>query len=558
MTSRLVSNPALPSDAGSYSVSVANAYGTVASVPVPLTIVADKTLPTVAITSPAANARTANSIISGIASDNAQVTSVLWRLTNINNGVITVTSNTAVLDTNGTTTRKWSISNTVPAGTNIISVQSVDYTGNVSPTVTRKFFYVVPSLFTLTINGSGTISGRGVVPGNEPPANGAMLNIGEGYTLTASPNKNYAFTNWTANGVPSYSPTLHFIMEQGLDIVANFTTNLFVGATGTYNGLFSDPVNGVTEQTAGMLSQLKVDPTGAYSGKLLLNGASYTLAGSFDLSGAASNRVTRSASRGGPVTVEMTLQWNTGQINGAVSSSGQDPWTSTLLAEAAATAPTSGEFTLLLLPSANAAGAIPPGDGYLLLTNHLGQLAFSGALADGTAVAQAPPLGRLGDVPVFANLYGDTGLLLGWLELTNETLQAETPLAWIRPPASSGLFDGGFTNPLSVIAAGWTNPPPRVSSVVLPSGTLVISNANFDLTNTIAIATNAIIEAPGSPAKSLSGTINPKTGLVTITFGTASAKATTTGYGAVLQNSTNAGGFFVTKTNAGSIFLFPN
>jgi hypothetical protein len=555
-TSNLVINPATFSDVGTYSVIITNAYGMATSVAVPLTFVADKTRPTAAITLPAANARTTNSVISGKASDNAQVTNVFWWVTNINAGNITLTSGIATLETNSTTTRTWSVSNAVSPGTNIISVQSVDYSGNVSSLVTEKFFYVVPSEFGLATNGPGTVKGSASIAGDVPPTNGAMLNIGEGYTLTASPGPKHVFTNWTSDGVPSYSPTLHFIMESNLDIVAYFATNLFIGAAGTYNGLFYDGINGVTEQTAGMLGQLTVYSTGAYSGKLLLNGASYPLAGSFDLSGGASNLVARSASQGGPVKVEMTLQWTTGQINGTVSGSGQDAWTSTLFAEAAATASTSGEYTLLLLPAANATAAIPPGDGYILLTNHLGQLAYSGALADGTAFSQAPPLGRLGGVPLFANLYGDTGLVLGWVSFSDGTLQAETSLAWIKPHAVSGLFANGFTNLLSVVAAGWTNPPPQVSSVVLSSGTLVISSADLDLTNTVAIATNTVIPEPGSPANSLTGTINPKTGLLTITFGSGSSKAT--GYGAVLQDSTNAGGYFVTKTNAGSILLSPN
>jgi hypothetical protein len=254
----------------------------------------------------------------------------------------------------------------------------------------------------------------------------------------------------------------------------------------------------------------------------------------------------------------MTLQWTTGQINGAVSGSTPEPWSSKLFAEAAGADSTSGEYTLLLLPSTNAAAAIPPGDGYLLLTNHLGQLAFGGALADGSAVSQAPPLGRLGDVPVFVNLYSDTGLLLGWLAVTNGEIEPESPLVWIKPRASSGLFAGGFTNLLSVIAAGWANPPPRVSSVVLPSGTLVISNGAVDLTSAVSIVSNTIIPEAGSPLKSLAGTINPKTGLVTITFKMGSSTTTTTGYGAVLQDSTNAGGYFLTKTNAGSFLLTPN
>ena len=158
MTSNLVINPAASLDVGTYSVLITNAYGLAISVPVPLTIVADKTRPTVAITSPAPNARTTNSVISGKASDNAQVVSVLWRITNINAGDITITSNIATLDTNGATTRTWFITNAVAPGTNIVAVRSVDYSGNVSSIVTKKFFYVVPSMFKLANSGPGTVS----------------------------------------------------------------------------------------------------------------------------------------------------------------------------------------------------------------------------------------------------------------------------------------------------------------------------------------------------------------------------------------------------------------
>lgn len=56
----------------------------------------------------------------------------------------------------------------------------------------------------------------------------------------------------------------------------------------------------------------------------------------------------------------------------------------------------------------------------------------------------------------------------------------------------------------------------------------------------------------------MTGTIAPKTGLLQITFGNGAGKATTVGYGVMLQDSTNGAGFFVTKTNAGAIQLTPN
>ena len=102
--------------------------------------------------------------------------------------------------------------------------------------------------------------------------NGAMLNIGEGYTLTAVAAKNYVLTNWTVatNGtvfLTTNSATLHFVMKEGMEIAANFTTNLFIGAAETYNGLFYDATNGVSEGTAGMLNSLTLEFAGQLHGK---------------------------------------------------------------------------------------------------------------------------------------------------------------------------------------------------------------------------------------------------------------------------------------------------
>jgi hypothetical protein len=336
-------------------------------------------------------------------------------------------------------------------------------------------------------------------------------------------------------------------MERGLAITANFVTNPFISSvTGTYSGLFYDTNNGVAEETAGMLSPFTLGPKGAYTARLLLDGGVYTFSGSFDSSGNATKVIT--TKKQGPITVAMTLDW-TGQINGSVSASN---WSSTLNAEAVAKTWPSDRYTMLLEPaSTNTTGDAPPGDGYLLLTNHLGHLVLNGALADGTAVSLAPPLGRFGDVPIFENLYGATGLIFGWLTLsndTNDTIQA-TPLTWIKPSAK------GFTTELSVAASAWTN---SSSSDLLTDGSLVISNAIFITNSTVSIVKNKIVQGTNAPIHLLSGTVNPKTGLLTITFGNDIGKSTTTtGHGAFLQNSTKGGGYFLIKTNAGEIFLTP-
>ena len=54
----------------------------------------------------------------------------------------------------------------------------------------------------------------------------------------------------------------------------------------------------------------------------------------------------------------------------------------------------------------------------------------------------------------------------------------------------------------------------------------------------------------------MTGSINPKTGLLKVTFGSKPAK-TTNGFGAILQNAAFGGGYFLTLTNGEAVELGP-
>ncbi|HEX3720285.1 MAG TPA: hypothetical protein VH595_20225 [Verrucomicrobiae bacterium] len=532
-------------DAGAYRVivGVSTLEGLTISSNAVLTV---RITPTVAITSPGPNTRTTSTLIKGTASgvpSNASITNIIVSISNVDSE--TVISGNAAIVTKGLTAT-WTFSTNFPPGTNIITAQSVDHSGTPSSIVTEKFFYIQTAKLTLSTNGSGSVKGRASIPGNVAPANGAMLNIGESYTLTATPAKNNIFANWTflTNGEFDFttnSSTVHFVMEDGLNIVAAFIPNPFDGLTGAYNGLFfnTNTNNGVTEETAGMLGPLTLNSQGAYTAKLHLDGGVYSFSGSFDSSGNSTKVVVVPEARGGPVMVSMTLDFIAGVINGSISNL-DNGWDSTLFAEAAATTNSSGEYDLLLEPEPTN-NII--GDGYLLLTNHLGHLVLSGALADGAAISIAPPLGRYGDIPVFESLYGNTGLLFGWLTISNGVVQTPSIFAWIKQ--SADLY-----NDLSVVASGWTNPPP---SDLLTNGFLVISNATIYSSGPVSIVKDKIVGSGGISL--LSGSINPRTGLMTITFGNGVGKSTTTGHAAFLEDSGIGGGYFLYKGQPGAIWL---
>jgi hypothetical protein len=176
-------------------------------------------------------------------------------------------------------------------------------------------------------------------------------------------------------------------------------------------------------------------------------------------------------------------------------------------------------------------------------------------LADGTTFSPSAAESQNGDVPVYASLYGNSGLLLGWLNLANlEAVPPANTLAWIKKASRATLlYTNGFTNMLAARGALWTNPP----AVVLPQEQLVVSNANLLLAFNVSVSNNTLVKLAGSPTNLLTGSIAPKTGLLTLNFGNGNGKTTTPGWLAVLQGQTNGGGFFLGTTNAGLISLLP-
>jgi hypothetical protein len=259
----------------------------------------------------------------------------------------------------------------------------------------------------------------------------------------------------------------------------------------------------------------------------------------------------------------MTLHWSDllPQITGTVSGTNGGSWVANLAANRA-TNNGSAEYTMLLLPSEAGVAGLPPGDGWVSMPNHAGVITVGGALADGTsltAVSQTVPVDETGAVPVYDSLYGNTGLLLGWVNLTSlDGTPSTNALTWIKKPSrATTLYTNGFTNWVFPQGGLWVNPPVKTPAIALTNGMLVISNTGLFLTFNVAVSNNnALVKLGKLPTNSLTGSITAKTGLLTITFENGAGKETT-GTGAVLQNATNGGGFFLGNTNAGSIILQP-
>ena len=404
------------------------------------------------------------------------------------------------------------------------------------------------------ISGNGTVS---------PKDGNKIFKSGTKISLKASPGSGSAFLGWSGSIVSSANP-LVFNLTNSMVLQASFVASPFSNTvTGTYAGLVGT-TNGVAEATSGLLKGLTVNAKGAYSGALLINGASHTLSGTFAASGQASNYITRTAKLGGPLTVEMTLDLTgtPAEITGTVSNNLTGA-VSDLEAYRAAVLSGTGEYTMVLAPGDLGLTGVPPGYGYVLMSEKNGTLTLSGGLADGTTLSQTVPVvaGAEGnEVPVFDSLYANTGLLTGWLSLETGGAPAGN-LDWIKPATAKALlYPGGFTNVVIGQGSTWVAPTKGAAAINLTGGLLSLSGgtlaSNIEYEVTVTGSSLAKVNA-AQPTNTLTGTINAKTGLLTVTFGNGDKKTTTAGKGAVLQDTTNAAGYFLDKTNSGLFLLQP-
>ena len=581
--SNLVISAASTTNSGSYTVVVSNSIGAVTSKVSVVTVGVDKGAPGVTITSPAASPYprlSAPVAFGGTASEaNVLVTNVNYWITNLNGSP--PTQGQARLAAGPGTVSNWTVTGiSPPAGSNVFAVQSQDFSGNTSQVVSLKFFLKSPAQLTVITNtgtGNGTVKGTALIAGDTAAADGAMLNVGEAYSITATPGSNSFFVNWTGSAGTTNGQTLSFIMQNNTSLTANFITNIFVGMAGTYNGLFPFEAMMATAETAGWIEKLKLNNQGVYSAIVHLDGSAPGISGTFTHDGYATNVVPIALEKN--VTVVFSLNTNSGTISVSVTgTNSQTQWMSegVLLASLANTRVDAGAYTVLIPPASTSlapAIPIPPGYGYLLLSNNPGTatvapiVTITGALADGTTtLSQTVPIGEdngIPVIPVYLSLYSTNapGLLFGRISLSS-TPGLGGPLGdltWIRKASPSGLFAAGFTNAsLTAQVAPWSNSVP-LTNVILPNSQLTLMGGGFATPLMINVSVHGTNLAPaGTTPNYQSGSVNTNTGQFTITF---TNNGVQTGRGAILQNMQNAmfgGGYFImgpaaSPTNAGTI-----
>ena len=176
--------------------------------------------PILAITAPPAGllVSNANYTITGTAIDTVAVTNVFYALNN--------SGWTPATTANNWTT--WSAPVTLIPGTNTIAAYAVDTNGNFSPTSSASLDCVLYTVLTVRTNGHGTVS---------PNYNGAWLQLGQSYAMTATASPGYGFAGWTGSSTTN-GATLTFVMASNLTFTANFVfvTNPILTVTAPVSG----------------------------------------------------------------------------------------------------------------------------------------------------------------------------------------------------------------------------------------------------------------------------------------------------------------------------------
>lgn len=459
---------------------------------------ADNANPTVAITTPALNAVVSETqsgyiTVTGTATDDKGVSEVQVSI----NGGGPVTATLTSASKNGTPATYSALVSPDP-GPNIITVKSFDTTTGTpkqSGEVQRSFTYAVMRPLTVWVNGGGSVTAA-FFPTSQ-------RQVGLSYNIVATPAAGQVFTGWQHNGSPATGitpakaelPSLTFTMEEGLELTANFISSPFLAEAGTYNGLVkSSGLTSPSTSTEGFFT-LKLETSGAFSGKLTLDGFILNVNGLFDNDGKARFGTGRTETiqviRTGKPNVEVALTLEdldnppfggagADQVTGTVIQKYRSVTTGTsdIVADRAvafnvydgaiyAPGATTTLYNSLITPRDDADPSMPAifngapeffaqGVGYAAITlTKAGVVVFTGTLSDGTTpVTISSTISKDLQSPLFAQLYSKLGFISGRLALN---VVAESDMStgldgmlWSRPYQDVQHYEYGWPEVITV------------------------------------------------------------------------------------------------------------
>ncbi|MGD1085541.1 MAG: hypothetical protein ABSA47_12450 [Verrucomicrobiota bacterium] len=500
---------------------------------------ADFTPPVVTVAKPAQNTKTTSGVIpllSGSASDNEALAGVWVVVNEDTNNLIELAGPfepSAAPKSTSWETNDVDLSQLPDPGafgTNVLEFYASDTSGNVSSVVTRHVFWERATNMTVQTAGPGSIRGL---------ANNQRVNLGQGYPVTALPAKGCVLESWTDSSGDYLSGSAAFDYIAGSqdgnpNLTATFAPNPYPPFKGAYRGLFLDPVHGVTPTNAGYVT-LTLTTNGAYTGKLYLGAASYPLSGQFEFpsdyaQGDTTNWTEELLKPGAGLSLDVALGLDldtnltdpgagflTGSISAEYSKSESgfhtNFWTASVMGELSqyesSTNTEPGVYNVAVPPVGSDSSQGPGGYGYGTATlTSKGAVRLVLNLADGVspAVSFSSAVAADGSFPFFNPLYSGKGVILGWLQFTNDPVNLADlegyNVWWAKLPAADKFYTNGFSTlatPFVSMVIGSHYAAPKAGSNILASVTnsvgsteipFALDDINPDGLGTEDIATN--------------------------------------------------------------------
>ena len=370
----------------------------------------------------------------------------------------------------------------------------------------------------LVTNGSGTIKYKFALD---------SVIVGNSYTVTAIPAAGNSFDAWVGGANTPYvtltnAVSYTFVMQSNLLLEANFVSNEFPAAQGTYTGLFA-PAGAARTQTDSGYFTFSLSKAGAVSGKLTIGSEADALSGKFNPDGGA--QIISKRHNENPLTTTLQLDPVNQAVEGTVTDGSfvaqLQGYFNPFTAHNKATN-YEGKYTLAIPGTTNPAVG-PAGAGYgTVMVSSAGAVSFAGSLADGTAVSQSSAISADGCWPLYLTLYKGKGSFWGWNYFSNGTVNAFSDASWINATNSSqtAALRNGFTNQQATIVGALfsaTNEP----LLNMTNGVVTLADGGLasTITNPIILsANNKIILTNAADTNSLMLTINKSTGVISGSF----------------------------------------
>jgi hypothetical protein len=233
-------------------------------------------------------------------------------------------------------------------------------------------------------------------------------------------------------------------MQPNLVLQATFASNQFPVANGPYAAVFSDPAAPSMGNSG--LFNVTLSGTGTYSGKILQGTTTSHFSGKFDGFGHAQANVTAP-------NANLDMQINFGSvprtIHGSLSNASFAVTFSAVATPYNGTHPATGLAGSYTASFTRSNAPATEGRGFGLISSAPNGTVIIGApssLPDGTKVGKPSVLTEDARSPLYIPLYGNTGMLVGWLNFSNGAAKnISADLTWLKP--------GVLTSAVSVVGS---------------------------------------------------------------------------------------------------------